>query len=173
METIIIAVAVLQAMGISLGVGSSTLAVLNFFIAIKDGKIDETEKHFMGITYTILRIAMVIILLGSLILAYYGFMTEGVAYFTSFVITQFVFITILYINATLMTLHIMPSSFGPAIQASSWYTLGFTLALYTNGVNDMAFTSYAFIYLFMFIIAYSVINGVMSHLRNRAVEKEV
>ena len=38
METLFIFVTILLSMGISLGVGASTLAILNFFAAIKDGK---------------------------------------------------------------------------------------------------------------------------------------
>lgn len=158
-------VAVLSAIGISLGVGSSTLAVLNFFVAIKDGKIDETERHFMGITYIVLRVAMTIILITLAILAYHGFTSSGTAYFTSFIITQFILVGVLYANATLMTLHIMPSTFGPAIQASSWYTLGITAAMFNAGANDLSIVTYLLIYLVVFFVAVMVINGVMSHLK--------
>ncbi len=167
MEIFITAVAILQVMAISLGVGSSTLAVLNFFIAIKDGKIDDTERHFMGVTYTVLRIAMILILISTLILAYYGFSTAGLEYFTHYIIAQFSLVLLLFINATLMTLHIMPSSFGPAIQASSWYALGFNLALLTVGDTSISFLAYGFIYLVMFMVAYGVINGVMAHLKDK------
>ena len=37
METVTIILSIIQAMSISLGVGSSTMAILNFFKAIADG----------------------------------------------------------------------------------------------------------------------------------------
>ncbi len=63
MDVIFILVAILQSIGISLGVGSSTIAIVNFFVAIADGKIEPTERKMMQVTYVILRVAMVTILL--------------------------------------------------------------------------------------------------------------
>ena len=166
METLILVVAVVQAMGISLGVGSSTLAILNFFLAIKDGKIDETERHFMGITYMILRIAMVIILFSTLFLSYIGYNNFGVEYFTTYTIAQLILITVLFTNAILMTMRIMPSTFGPALQASSWYTFGFLTAIYLNGLTTFSLVTFLLCYLALFLIAVAVVNGVMAHLRS-------
>jgi hypothetical protein len=72
METLFIASSIIQSIGISLGVGSSTLAVLNFFHAIADGTISEEERNFMGITYIVLRVAMGIILISSIALMLIG-----------------------------------------------------------------------------------------------------
>lgn len=166
METLILVVAVVQAMGISLGVGSSTLAILNFFLAIKDGKIDETERHFMGITYMVLRIAMVIILFTTLFLTYIGYSNTGIEYFTTYVIAQLILITVLFTNAILMTMRIMPSTFGPALQASSWYTFGFLVSIYLNGLTSFSLLTFLLCYLAMFLIAVVVVNGVMAHIRS-------
>jgi hypothetical protein len=166
METLIIFVGVLQDMAISLGVGVSTMAVLNFFLAIRDGKIDETERSFMGITYFVLRIAMVTILFTMAILAYFGFANEGSVYFNNYIIAQFILIGVLYINAILMTLHIMPSTFGPAIQASTWYTLGILLAFYAQGVEGFSMLTFLLGYITMFLMAVAIINGVMAHLKS-------
>lgn len=166
METLILVVSVVQAMGISLGVGSSTLAILNFFLAIKDGKIDETERHFMGITYVILRISMVIILFSTLFLSYIGYNNFGVEYFTTYTIAQLILITVLFTNAILMTMRIMPSTFGPALQASSWYTFGFLTAIYLNGLTTFSLVTFLLCYLALFLIAVAVVNGVMAHLRS-------
>ncbi len=166
METLILVVSVVQAMGISLGVGSSTLAILNFFLAIKDGKIDETERHFMGITYMILRIAMVIILFTTLFLAYIGYNNVGIEYFTTYTIAQLLLITVLFTNAILMTMRIMPSTFGPALQASSWYTFGFLTSIYLNGLTTFSLVTFLLCYLALFLIAVAVVNGVMAHLRS-------
>ncbi|KXK00168.1 MAG: hypothetical protein UZ19_OD1000081 [Parcubacteria bacterium OLB19] len=166
METLIFTAGVLLAMGISLGVGSSTLAVLNFFVAIKDGKIEETERHFMGITYIVLRVAMVIILFSSATLV----LTIGQEYLNTYTMAQFLLIGMLYLNAILMTLRLMPSTFGPAIQASSWYTLGFLLAFYNQGVSDFSMTTFLLGYLAMFLVAVAIINGVMGYLKSQRKE---
>ena len=65
MEIIIIVIAILQIFSVSLGVGSSTLAVLNFFVAIADGKISDEERNMMGVVYIVLRISMLAILFTS------------------------------------------------------------------------------------------------------------
>lgn len=167
METLFIFVAILLSMGISLGVGASTLAILNFFIAIKDGKIEESERAFMGITYKVLRVSMVIILFSAATLAYFGASSLGAFYFSNYVIAQFVVIGVLYMNAVLMTLRVMPSTFGPAIQASSWYTLGFLAAFYGLGITEFTMTTFFLGYLAIFILALILINGVMSHFKSK------
>lgn len=165
MEMLILIIAVLQSMAISLGVGSSTLAILNFFVAVKDGKIDETERHFMGITYIVLRVAMVIILFTTLILAFYHFNRIGADYFSTYTIAQIVLITVLYLNALLMTLHLIPSTLGPALQASTWYTLGFILAFFTQGYENYSLYNFALGYIGVFIVAFIIVNSILTHLR--------
>lgn len=167
METLFIFVTVLLSIGISLGVGASTIAILNFFIAIKDGKIEENERAFMGITYKVLRVSMVIILFSAATLAYLGASNVGALYFNNYVIAQFLVIGALYMNAILMTLRVMPSTFGPAIQASSWYTLGFLSAFYSLGLIDFTMTTFLVGYLAIFALALILINGIMSHLKSK------
>jgi len=157
----------LQVVGISLGVGSSTIAVSNFFLAIKDGKIEDHERKFMGVTYFILRVAMVIILITTVTLALRGYSVSGSAYFTPYIITQFILIGALYLNSILMTLHLIPSTLGPAIQASSWYTLGFALALLANGWNDISLGAFMLLYLADFIVSVAIINGVMAYFKKK------
>lgn len=163
METLIFTAGILLTFGISLGVGSSTLAVLNFFLAIRDGKIEDTERRFMGITYIVLRIAMMIILFSSATLALF----IGQEYFTTYTLAQFLLIGILYLNAILMTLRVMPNTFGPAIQASTWYTLGLLLAFYNQGVTEFSMTTFLLSYLAIFLIAVAIINGVMGYLKSQ------
>lgn len=160
-------VAILQMISISLGVGSSTLAVLNFFTALKDGKIDETERNFMGVTYTVLRVAMVLILVSTAILAYFGYSREGVGYFDHYVMSQLILLAILYLNAILMTKHIVPSSVGPAIQASAWYTLGIIATLFSRGVDTLDFFNYILLYLSIFTVTFIVINSAMIYLKSK------
>lgn len=163
MNTAIIIFSVIQAISISLGVGSSTIAILNFFQAIKDGKIDPVERSFLGVTYIVLRVAMIIILLTTIGLAMFGYYTQGEEYITSYVVAQIFLILILFLNATLMTLRIMPSTFGPAIQASSWYSLGFILALSQQNLGEFSFITFTVLYVGLIAVATFVIGTVMKN----------
>ena len=167
METATIILTVIQAMSISLGVGSSTMAILNFFKAIADGSIDPVERGFMGITYIVLRIAMVLILLTTAGLAAMGLYTLGAEYTTSFILSQFLLTTVLFINATLMTARIMPSTLGPAIQASSWYTLGFTLALVPHSLTNYTIVEFLIGYVVFIGVVTYVIRHVMAYLAKK------
>lgn len=172
MESIILTAAVFQQIGVALGMGSSTLAVLSFFLAIKDGRIEPVERQFMGLTYLVLRVGMVLILLTTLALAFIGFSASGVAYFTVPVIATIILTAMLYLNSILMTMHLMPSKFGPAIQASSWYTLGFLFALLANGVNSFSLGTFLLGYLGMFILFYLIINLKMASLKKAMTKPE-
>ena len=169
MELLQLILSVLLASGISLGVGASTLAVLNFFHAIKDGKIDETERDFMGVTYTVLRVAMGIILFCAAVLAIMGYNTIGADYFTGYVAAQSLLVAILFVNSYLMTIRLMPSTFGPAIQASSWYSLGVLSALLPFGITQFNIFLFLFIYGTFLFFAISLINSVMAYLKEKLV----
>jgi hypothetical protein len=165
MTILISLVAILQTFSISLGVGSSTLAIINFFVAISDGKIDETERKMMGVVYTLLRVAMVAILTTTLGLIALEFVYSGVTSLTAFDIAQLFALSVLFINAVLMTFRIMPSTFGPALQAGSWYTLGALVALKLQGITDFTFIQFFMAYVTWLVLAIGIVNGIMSLLK--------
>lgn len=167
MTILISFVAILQSLAISLGVGSSTLAIVNFFVAIADGKIDETERKMMGIVYIALRVAMVAILVTTLGLMALEFLYQGAVSLTPFDIAQLFVLCVLFINATLMTLRLMPSTFGPALQAGSWYTLGALMALRLQGITDFTFIQFFMAYVTWLVLAVGIVNGIMSVLKKR------
>lgn len=156
-----------QIIGISLGLGSSTLAVASFMKAIADGTIDQSERGMLGVIYIVLRVAMMTILISTIALAFIGYGTVGMAHFTSYVIAQFILVAVLFGNATLMTMRLMPSTFGPAIQAGSWYLLAFGMALSAVGLAAFSFGTFIIAYLIELVFAFVVINGIMKHLKNR------
>jgi hypothetical protein len=153
---------IIQSFSISLGVGSSTLAIVNFFAAIEDGTIDETERRMMGIVYIVLRVAIGLILFTSFILSYQSMVTNGL---TGMLIGQVIALAVLFINAALMTMRIMPSTFGPAIQAGSWYTLGTLSALQIVGVTDFTLAVFLMGYVTWLILAVGIVNGIMAILK--------
>ena len=167
MEIIIIVLAILQAMAISLGVGSSTIAILNFFVAISDGKISPEERNIMGITYTVLRVSMVVILLTTFVLALLNMQTYTASYFTDYKIAVWTLIFVLFLNAFLMTKHIMPSTFGPALQAGTWYTLGTITALLSLNLDNFTYFQFIVGYFAALSLAVGLVNGVMHYLKNK------
>ena len=171
METIILILKILQTMGISLGVGTSTMAVTLFFLAIRDGEISRDERAYLGVVYTVLRVAMGIILVTSALIAALGFSTEALTMFTSYFSVQVLLIAVLFVNAFLMTIHMMPSTFGPAIQASSWYSLGILAAMYGQGITNINILVFLFAYLTLIFFAVSFINAMMAYLKEKREEK--
>jgi hypothetical protein len=165
MDIIIILLAVVQSMAVSLGVGSSTIAIINFFTAIADGKIDEVERRMMGVVYKVLRVAMVLILITTGLLSAVQYVQYGVPYFSPFVVMFWVLISALFINALLMTKHIMPSKVGPALQAATWYSMGMMLALASVGIYGFTLLSFSIGYVVMIAFALGVVNAVMALLK--------
>ena len=159
-------VAIVQSFSISLGVGSSTLAIVNFFVAISDGKIDETERRMMGIVYVVLRIAMILILATTVLMMIFDHLDAGID-MTSLVSAQLVVLIVLFLNATLMTMRKMPSTFGPALQAGSWYTLGTLAALVPLGLTTFTLTEFFLGYVTWLILAIAIVNGVMAILKHK------
>jgi hypothetical protein len=167
MTTFITLVAILQSFAISMGVGSSTLAILNFFGAIADGKIEDTERRMMGIVYVVLRIAMVAILLTTMMLLSYQYGSVGLQNMNAFSFGQLTALLVLFVNAMLMTAHMMPSTFGPAIQAGSWYTLGTLSALFSVGLTNFTYVQFALGYITWIVLTISVVNGVMAIMKTK------
>lgn len=158
---------IVQTFAISLGTGSSTLAIINFFAAIADGTIDETERRMMGIVYKVLRIAMVAILLSTVLLVANTYSQTGLMNLPAFYFAQAFTLFVLYVNALLMTAHLVPSTFGPGIQAGSWYTLGTLAALQIAGTTDFKFLAFFLGYIAWIVLAIGIVNGVMAILKSK------
>ena len=168
MTTLYILSYIALSFSISLGVGSSTIAVLNFFRAIADGTIDESERRMMGVTYIILRVAMVAILIFFTVQLMYGYLGfSDLLYGNTAAVAVGFLVTVLYTNAILMTYRIMPSTFGPAIQASSWYTLGVVAALVSLRITDYPLAVFFLSYVCALLLFTSAINLEMFRLKHK------
>ncbi len=167
MELVMLFVGVLFSFATSLGVGSSTIAIVNFFVAIADGTIEPTERRMMGVTYVTLRVAMVVLFCTLTLLTGYAAYHHGAAGLTAILGAQWTVLAVLYLNAILMTLRIMPSTFGPAIQAGSWYTLGTIAALALYDIDTYPYTLFLIGYIALVTLAVSLVNGTMAILKAR------
>lgn len=112
-------------LGITLGVGSSTFALTFYFAALRDGKIDESERRFLHIVYFILRIGMTLIATG-LALSLLG---EPILEHPQTYLFAWILLGIITLNAIGMTLRFMPMKYGPVIAGGSWYSLFFLTSL--------------------------------------------
>ena len=172
MEIIYIVASLLLSFAVSLGVGSSTIAVINFFAAIADGTIDPAERRMMGVTYIVLRVSMVVIALALLAHYMIGYLGVTTPYYaTTHAAAMGLVTAVLYLNAMAMTYRLMPSTFGPAIQASSWYTIGVLVALIPLSVTHFSFVLFAVAYLTTFALFLGLINGIMGLLRHTQLDK--
>ena len=84
----------------------------------------------LGIVYTVLRMSMILIFVTHLISNIPLYMVGGVESLVNPInFIQWLILFVLYVNALLMTAHIMPDTYGPGIQAATWYALGIITAL--------------------------------------------
>lgn len=163
LETIISLVIILYASALALGVGSSTLAATSFLVAISDGNIETSERRILGGIYTTLRIAMVLILATTLCIVWQvpGFFGDQ----TPFVFTL---IVILYANAVSMTKHWTSVRFNPALQAATWYTLGFITTIHMFSLFNISLSDFLTLYAVDVAIGVLVVNFFL----NRSEKKE-
>jgi hypothetical protein len=127
-----IVIEVLSGVAVSLGVGSSTFAIIFYFMGMRHPELHDAGRAYQKVVYIVLRVAMGLILLTELIkIGLYLY--TGATLKELFAVDALTFIwtivAVLFANAILMTLHRMRVELGPAIQATSWYTLGALSAL--------------------------------------------
>ncbi len=165
MELLIMLAIILQGTGIALGMGGSTLAISNFFVAIADGTIDPGERKMMGVVYVVLKIALALIFVTTGYLILSALSTVDVASVATYLWAQLLVAFVLLLNSILMTKRIMPSTMGPGIQAGSWYTLGILTTVV--GMLDMNITMSMFLvwYGTALVVALLIVNGVMKYLK--------
>jgi hypothetical protein len=164
MEIFIILGTILQGTAIALGMGASTLAIANFFVAIADGTIDPSERKMMGVVYIVLRVAMMLILTTFVLLLTLDYLSGNPVMLN---LAQLTLIAVLFINAALMTKRIMPSTVGPALQASTWYTLGILTALVPLGITAFSYPQFLLGYATVIVLAVSLVNGMMAYLKKK------
>ncbi len=105
-------------LGLSLGVGGSTFALIFYIKALEDGVIDASEKRLMHTVYVVMRVGILMIFLGLL-----GFVFAGGILAARVHVYEWFLLTIIIGNAVLMHYRYMPMRFGPVIAGGSWYSL--------------------------------------------------
>lgn len=157
---------VYQGSAVSLGVGASTIVITSFLVALTDGKIDPSERRMLGVLYVALRVAMFSILgTTALIAALKPAQFDGIETYL------IILIAALFANAILMTKHWISSKIGPAIQAGTWYTLGFVMTIYAFSLFSFTPLGFATLYGTDILIAIVIVNAFMLRMKHKAKEK--
>lgn len=161
METIFAIIIILFNTAISLGVGGSSIVIASFLTALADGKIDQSERAQLGVIYITLRIAMVAILLAL------GYITLVSPETIVSLLYIWILVAVLYSNAILMTKHWISSKIGPALQAATWYTLGFVTVIDIFALYSVTLTFFLVLYAIDIAVAIIAVNGIMRYLKAR------
>jgi len=119
-----IAITLLHKFALSLAVASSTFALVFFLNGIKHGTGDASERRFLGIIYTTLRLALATIIATQLILVS-SYLPDGLPMLLQnpIFLMSWVLIAVIIVNAVLMEFHKMPMWLGPVLAGGSWYAL--------------------------------------------------
>lgn len=138
--------------GLTLGVGSSTFALLFYIMALMDGDVDPSERRFMHAVYTVLRIGMFLIALG-LILSLFVTIETSFQY-----IAQWTLLIIITLNALGMTFKVMSMKYGPVIAGGSWYSLFLVSAMPTHVIESAPVSVVLLGYAFVLTLLYWILN---------------
>jgi hypothetical protein len=165
METIVYDIFVVWMMSaVALGVGASSLAITSFLVALVDGTIDKSERRMLEVIYWVLRSSMLMIV-GTVFVV--TWLEPEVLQGTPYIWTL---VAVLYINAILMTVHKMPRSIGPALQAATWYTLGFLLTIELFDLAPLTPLLFGLLYAGDIIFFSVLVNGFLRWMRKRKLQ---
>lgn len=156
---------VVKFFSISLGVGAVTIAVINFFTAIADGVIDETERRMMGVVYAVLEVAMALVLLSSMVAIFPEYKANGLGGLSGFSYSELFVLSVLLLSTFLMSARLVSTTIGPAIQVGSWYTLATMTGLSVIGYTDFTFVQFLLGYFAWMILAIGIVNAIMAILK--------
>jgi hypothetical protein len=153
LETLLPFVIIYYNTAISLGVGGSSIVIASFITALSDKKISTDERKLLGVIYITLRIAMASI---ALMLAYVSLVAPELMPSLPFV---WLMVAMLYLNAILMTKHWISPKLGPALQAATWYTLGFVVVIDAFALYTVTPLFFASLYVADIIVALTAVNA--------------
>ncbi len=137
-------------LGLTLGAGSSTFALIFFIRALEDGTIDVSEKRMMHTVYVVLRIGMFLLGVSLISLILVDVQNLEIHW------PKLALLGVITLNAILMDRKIMPMKVGPIIAGGSWYSLFIvsrTPMEYASGLT-MAISYLGFLTVFYFVYGY-------------------
>lgn len=108
--------------GTVLGVGGATIAEVQIAQALKDGKVDTSEKQLMHANYTIIRVGTALVVLSGVALVAWHLSMGNMWVLESpkLWVKEIITATIV-LNAVALTKHWVPLWLGAAISFTSWW----------------------------------------------------
>lgn len=147
---------------IALGVGTSTLAISSFLVALKDGQIDPSERRMLGVIYWVLRSAM----LGIVVMSSAVYLLDP-EFLVGLDIYLLILMVVLILNAIAMTKHWISGKYGPAIQAGTWYTMGFMATIHMFDLFTIDVSTFLWFYAGDILLAYAIVNGCLWYFKRK------
>lgn len=125
-------------LGMIYGVGASTFALLFYFRARKDGKVDASEHNLIHVVNFILRIGVFVLALIEFILIVTAWKAGYTEYFFSSVLwIRLGLLFFLTLDAAILERKLFPGWVGPGLAAGLWY-LYFFIHLFKPAVYSFA-----------------------------------
>ncbi len=122
--------------GTILGVGGATMIEIHLNMALRDGKMDEKDREFLGIDFLITRIGMAIAFLTGFGFIWIYYSTNQLFRLESGVFWgKMAIIAIIIVNAYLLSKHKVSLYWGSAFSFVSWWTAMILGTFLTNGVK--------------------------------------
>ena len=108
--------------GTVLGVGGATFAEIFYHQATKGGTFDPAAGKYLGLTYRVLRLGMILLVLsgfGYLLLLRFSGQTQHI--YSERLWAKLVITLVILINAVLLQTKKIPMLYGSAVSLVSWY----------------------------------------------------
>jgi FAD/FMN-containing dehydrogenase len=147
---------VLYSLGLTLGVGSSTFALIFFLASCHASGPDASEKRFIHIVVRVLRVGMVFIGLGLTLAFFFGAAPS---------FAQWFLLGVIVVNAVLMEYHCMPMRYGPVLAGGSWYMLFFVSATPLGGASILL---QGMVYVWGIVIFYAIFHFIRKRMIARS-----
>lgn len=147
----------LQQLGMTLGVGASTFAVMLYIIANADGRLDDSEQTVMHAVYVTLRIGLYLILASGIAITGAHVLAGDVSLIERPIyLFKWLLIGVLIVNGVLLSMSFVSRTVGGTIAGASWYAL---FAIHTLAI-DLSWTVLISVYalwLLLFAVAFRVL----------------
>ncbi|MEX0933843.1 MAG: hypothetical protein WD003_01095 [Candidatus Paceibacterota bacterium] len=141
--------------GTILGVGGATLAEINVITALRDGKVDASERALMHANYTMIRVGLAIIVLSGIALVWWH-LSQGNEWVITSAKVWFKDLLVIFIiiNAVLLSKHWIALWLGSALSFTAWW-----MATILGAWRGQPFDFFEL--LGIFVIAVIVIAGIL------------
>jgi hypothetical protein len=147
--------------GTILGVGGATIAEVQINVALKDRKVDTSERALMHANYWMIRVGLALIVISGIALVWTLYQSGSTWALTSPKLwTKEIMAGIILLNAVLLSYRLVPLWLGAAISFTSWWgaaLLGLT------GRLPFTFTEF----LIGYVVAVFIVAGVLHLIRHQ------